>query len=175
MKTCKLYQNRILDKNWFSDHINECAECSDYFNSMTKMSQRENNQTKPSDYFTEMNQTVIKRLKSGSVHKPNSIWLTASSIAAVFLVAFLFSVSPSERNDGNQDIILSQVEMVNYFQLNNYHQLLDQSDNSDVSGLLETIYADEEIPAAESESEIDLQELDNLFQSEFKIRSEKNI
>lgn len=175
MKTCELYEYKPLDEVWFSDHLESCEKCSQYFMEQTKISSKMNSVSGNSDYFSAMNSNVIQKINSGKISKPNSGWMTAASVAAVFLIAYIFTVNSGNSDAEITDLTMTSPDLVNYFQLDSYHQLLDNTDQSELSILLESINGDEELPALQTEPDFTDQEIDQIYQEEFKIRSDKKI
>ena len=175
MKTCELYANKTLDETWFSEHLETCEKCSLYFNEQTKISDRIHLESNNSDYFNAMNSKVIRKIKSEKINRPNSGWMTAASVAAVFLITYIFTVNTIQNDPKTAEISMTSPDLVNYFQMDSYHQLLDNTDPGELSILLESINGDEGLPSIQQEIDFSDQDIDQLYQEEFKTRSDKNI
>lgn len=170
MKTCKEYQNRQLDDLWFSKHIDECSICQDYFNSLTELKINLTNQVGTEHYFSELPERVLSRIRSSSNQKPNIVWVTSTSVAAIFLAMFTFLINPVETDNLSLYEQLTVSDVVNYFQTTNYHQLLDPSTNEDINDLIENIASESDLPIMDDDGLFNNPNLDKVYEEELVSR-----
>lgn len=178
MKTCEKYKNKKLDNDWFEIHINECSICAESFKTETNLPGSNSEITVPANYFESLPDRVLNKIELGKkISEPKIIWVTSTAVAAVFLLALIFIISPSmKQTEIEKDLIsMNSDELLGYQLPDNFQSVFDiyPIDEFDYQQVLSDIQVQDGFPA--DEENISDEELENAINSELQNWSKEKI
>jgi len=178
MKTCEKYYNKKFDAYWFETHISECSICAESFEAETNLEFPEHKLGIQDNYFQSLPDLVLNKIEvRRKISEPKIIWVTSTAVAAIFLLALIFIISPSlKQNEMEKELIsMNSEEILNDELPDNFQAIFDfyPSDEFDYNQVLSDIQVQDGFPA--DEDNFSDEELENAINSELQNWSKEKI